>query len=124
MDNTQRFKGVSRLMDKRSFGRLRSSNVLVIGLGGVGSWVVESLARSGVGSFTIVDPDSVCVSNINRQLIATTSAIGVSKVQVMKNRVLEINPDAQLDVSKIFLKKHEMKFLTKNLIFALMVSIG
>lgn len=83
-------------MDRRSFERLCSSNVLVIGLGGVGSWVVESLARSGVGSFTIVDPDSVCVSNVNRQLIATTSTIGISKVQVMKSRILEINPDAKV----------------------------
>ena len=83
-------------MDKDSFSRVRSANVLVIGLGGVGSWVVESLARSGVENFTLVDPDSVCVSNINRQLIATSGTVGKSKVIAMRERILEINPAARV----------------------------
>ena len=68
----------------------------VIGVGGVGSWSVEALARSGVGALTLVDLDEVCVSNVNRQLPALTSEVGKAKVQVLQERVLEINPQCQV----------------------------
>lgn len=72
------------------------TRAIVFGVGGVGSWCAECLVRSGVGKLTIVDSDRVCVTNINRQLIATTKTVGQVKVEVLKNRLLEINPDAEI----------------------------
>lgn len=102
MNTNQRFEGVSRLMPKHQFTKIHKSHVLIIGLGGVGSWVAEALARSGVGKLTIVDPDSVCVSNINRQLIAVDSTIGISKVEAMKKRILDINPLCEIETVEDF----------------------
>lgn len=76
--------------------RLYSTNVCVIGLGGVGSWVVEALARSGIGRMTLVDSDDVCTTNINRQLVALSSTVGSFKAEVLKLRVLDINPTAKV----------------------------
>lgn len=72
------------------------TRAIVFGVGGVGSWCAECLVRSGVGKLTIVDSDRVCVTNINRQLMATTKTVGQVKVEVLKNRLLEINPDAEI----------------------------
>lgn len=72
------------------------TRAIVFGVGGVGSWCAECLVRSGVGKLTIVDSDCVCVTNINRQLMATTKTVGQVKVEVLKNRLLEINPDAEI----------------------------
>lgn len=72
--------------------RLSNAKVAVFGIGGVGGYVVEALARSGVGSFVLVDDDKVCLTNINRQIIATRKTVGKYKVDVMKERILEINP--------------------------------
>lgn len=72
------------------------TRAIVFGVGGVGSWCAECLVRSGVGKLTIVDFDRVCVTNINRQLMATTKTVGQVKVEVLKNRLLEINPDAEI----------------------------
>jgi tRNA threonylcarbamoyladenosine dehydratase len=83
-------------MTVKDFDKIQNSHILIIGLGGVGSWVAESLARSGVGQLTIVDPDSVCISNINRQIIACNSTIGKSKINVMKSRILDINPNCKV----------------------------
>jgi len=92
-----RFKNVGRLYDgDASLVRLLESSVMVVGIGGVGSWVAEALARSGVGKITLVDGDDVCQSNVNRQLHAVTSTIGQMKVDVLKQRLVDINPDAEV----------------------------
>jgi tRNA A37 threonylcarbamoyladenosine dehydratase len=70
--------------------------VAVFGIGGVGSWAAEALARSGVGSFVLIDDDAVCVTNINRQIIATQDTVGRPKVEVMRERILSINPEAKV----------------------------
>ena len=90
------------LIGEKSVQKLNNSSVLVFGLGGVGSYVVESLARAGVGSFTIVDGDKVSETNINRQIIATVSTVGKSKCEVQKARILDINPNAKVEAREIF----------------------
>ena len=90
------------LIGDENVQKLNNSRVLIFGLGGVGSYVVESLARAGVGSFTIVDGDKVSDTNINRQIIATTSTVGMSKCTVQKSRILDINPSAKVEAREIF----------------------
>jgi len=91
-DYHQRFAGLGRLFGADALTRLRAAHVAVIGLGGVGSWTVEGLARSGVGALTLVDLDDVCVTNVNRQLPALDGAIGRPKGAVLAERVRAINP--------------------------------
>ncbi|MBO4500114.1 MAG: tRNA threonylcarbamoyladenosine dehydratase [Bacteroidaceae bacterium] len=85
-----------RLVGSDAFERLTQTNVLLVGIGGVGSWSAESLVRSGFTRLTIADPDYICASNVNRQIMATSLNIGQPKVEVMRNRLLEINPDAKI----------------------------
>lgn len=87
----QRFGGVARLCGAAGLERLRRAHVCVVGVGGVGSWTVEALARSGVGELTLVDLDDVCVTNVNRQLPALASTVGRPKVVVLAERVADIN---------------------------------
>lgn len=82
--------------------KLKTSNVIVFGLGGVGGYVVESLVRSGLGAITIVDNDSIAITNLNRQIIATNSTIGQSKVDAFERRILDINPDCKVTKMKVF----------------------
>jgi tRNA threonylcarbamoyladenosine dehydratase len=96
-DYDKRFSGMSRLIGNAPYNKLSQSHVMVIGVGGVGSWAVESLARSGIGKFTLVDLDDVCVSNINRQLPALDHTVGKEKAAVLKDRILSINPYVQVD---------------------------
>lgn len=93
-----RFGGIGRLYGREGLARLRRSHALVIGIGGVGSWTVEALARTGVGRLTLVDLDEVCVSNVNRQLPALDSTLGRAKGEVMAERVRGIHPEARVDV--------------------------
>ena len=88
------FSRTQLLLGADNMDRLSNAKVAVFGIGGVGGYVVEALARSGVGSFVLVDDDKVCLTNINRQIIATRKTVGKYKVDVMKERILEINPDA------------------------------
>jgi len=81
---------------------LKSSHIAVFGVGGVGSYVCEALARAGVGKLDIIDNDTVAVSNINRQLVALNSTVGQNKVDVMKTRILDINPDCEVNAIKCF----------------------
>lgn len=98
--------------------RLNSSSILVVGTGGVGAYAAEMLCRAGIGKMTIVDPDMVAVSNINRQLPALHSTVGKSKVFVLANRLLDINPDLKLDVIQSFLEGDKIKeLLEKNFDF-------
>ena len=91
-DYLQRFSGIARLYGSEGLQRLHGAHVCVIGVGGVGSWVVESLARSGLGALTLIDLDDVCITNVNRQLPAMDGTVGLSKVQVLAQRVALINP--------------------------------
>ncbi|SMC64524.1 tRNA threonylcarbamoyladenosine dehydratase [Papillibacter cinnamivorans] len=86
------FSRTERILGKEAVEKLKSSSVAVFGLGGVGSWTAEALARSGVGAIALFDDDSICPSNINRQLPATHSTVGRKKTEVMKDRILDINP--------------------------------
>lgn len=97
-----RFGGIERLCGKNGYEKLKNSHVLVIGLGGVGSWTAEALARSGIGQLTIMDPDSVCVTNINRQLVALENTVGLSKCQVLHDRIKLINPDCHVNMIEDF----------------------
>jgi len=90
-----RFGGIGRLYGVDALTRLRAAHVCIVGIGGVGSWAVEALARSGIGHLTLVDLDEVCVSNINRQLHALNADVGRAKVQVMAERVRGINPECE-----------------------------
>lgn len=95
-DYTYRFSGIARLYGQESLKKLQSSRILVVGLGGVGSWVVESLARSGVGTIGLVDFDDICISNTNRQLHALEGEIGKQKTESLKARSLKINPEVDI----------------------------
>ena len=96
------FSRTELLIGKEAMQRLYSARVAVFGIGGVGGYVVEALARSGVGAFDLIDDDKVCLTNINRQIIATRKTIGKYKVDVMEERVHSINPEAQVTVHKCF----------------------
>jgi tRNA A37 threonylcarbamoyladenosine dehydratase len=95
-DFESRFGGIARLYGRDGLQRLRAAHVCVVGIGGVGTWAVEALARSGVGALTLVDLDEICVTNINRQLHALTETVGRAKVEAMAERVSAINPGCQV----------------------------
>ena len=99
----ERFRGIDRLYGAGSVARLARAHVCVIGIGGVGSWVVEALARSSVGRLTLIDADEVCVSNTNRQLHALDGEFGRPKVAVMAERARAINPRIAVDAIEQFL---------------------
>ena len=103
------------LIGSAAMEKLAASHVMVFGIGGVGSFTVEALARAGVGNLTLVDDDCICLTNINRQLHATTQTIGRSKVEVMKERVLDINPQARVTViQKFYLPENAEEFFAMN----------
>ena len=108
---SERFDRTKRLLGADAMEKLKNAHVAVFGIGGVGGHAVDALARSGIGAITIVDSDEVAVSNINRQLIATTKSVGRKKVQVMKEHLLEINPDIRVEVHDcFFLPETEAQF--------------
>lgn len=92
----QRFGGIARLYGEQQLAFLRNSHVCVVGIGGVGSWTAEALARSGIGHITLIDLDDVCVTNTNRQIHALTNTVGKNKVDVMAQRIALINPDCKV----------------------------
>ena len=96
------FSRTQLLLGQEAMDRLAASRVAVFGIGGVGGYVCEALVRSGVGAFDLIDDDKVCLTNINRQIIATRTTIGKYKVDVMKERMLDINPKADINVHKCF----------------------
>lgn len=101
-DYQQRFGGIARLYGVEGLKNLLKARVLVVGLGGVGSWVAESLARSGVGAITLVDLDDICITNTNRQLPAMTGLYGKMKIHAMRDRILAINPQCQVHTIEDF----------------------
>lgn len=96
------FSRTQLLIGEEGINRLSHARVAVFGIGGVGGYTVEALARSGVGTFDLVDDDKVCLTNLNRQIIATRSTVGQYKVDVAKQRILDINPDAVVNIYKTF----------------------
>ncbi len=99
-DKNQTFARFSMMVGEDGIEKLRNSRVIVFGVGGVGSYTVEALARSGVGHITMVDFDEISESNINRQLHSLRSTIGKSKIDVMKDRILDINPNCKVELVK------------------------
>ena len=97
-----RFSRTQLVFGKEAMDRLKGSRVAVFGVGGVGGYTVEALARSGVGAIDIIDDDKVCLTNINRQIIATTKTVGKYKVDVAKERIEEINPDCKVTAFRTF----------------------
>ncbi len=111
-DFETRFGGIARLFSEEGLQRLRRAHVGVVGIGGVGSWVVEALARTGVGRLTLIDLDEVCVSNVNRQLHALDGTVGQMKGEVMAARVRLINPDCQVTaVTEFFTEDNAERLL-------------
>ena len=96
------FSRTELLLGKEAMEKLKNAKVAVFGIGGVGGYVCEALVRSGVGAFDLIDDDKVCLTNLNRQIIATRKTVGKYKTDVMKDRILEINPDARVEVHKCF----------------------
>ena len=103
VDFARRFGGIARLYGERALERFRSAHVCVIGVGGVGSWVVEALARSAVGRLTLIDLDNVAESNINRQIQALSSTVGMAKIEALKQRIAQINPFCQVTLVEDFI---------------------
>ncbi|MDP6944079.1 MAG: tRNA threonylcarbamoyladenosine dehydratase [Myxococcota bacterium] len=95
-DYLDRFGGVGRLVGDEGLERLSSAHVCIIGIGGVGSWAAEALARTGVGRLTLVDMDDVCITNTNRQVHAVDGVVGRPKVSAMAERIAAVNPDCQV----------------------------
>jgi tRNA A37 threonylcarbamoyladenosine dehydratase len=103
VDFDRRFGGIARLYGERALERFRAAHVCVVGVGGVGSWIVEALARSAVGRLTLIDLDNVAESNINRQIQALSTTIGMPKIEALKQRIALINPYCQVDLVEDFI---------------------
>lgn len=103
VDFARRFGGIARLYGERALERFRAAHVCVIGVGGVGSWVVEALARSAIGHLTLIDLDNVAESNINRQIQALSSTVGMAKIEALKQRIAQINPFCQVTLVEDFI---------------------
>ncbi|WP_294089962.1 tRNA cyclic N6-threonylcarbamoyladenosine(37) synthase TcdA [uncultured Actinobacillus sp.] len=99
----QRFGGIGRLYTPEGLAILRRSHICVIGIGGVGSWAVEALARSGIGKITMIDMDDICVTNINRQIHAMSGTVAQLKTEAMKERIEKINPECQIEIIDDFI---------------------
>ena len=102
-----RFQRLKLLIGEENFSKINAATVAIFGIGGVGSFTVEALARSGVGHLILIDKDNIDVTNINRQIHALNSTIGLSKVEVMRERILAINPAAQVETIQKFLLPNE-----------------
>lgn len=112
---SNKFSRTELLIGKENVEKLNESKVAIFGIGGVGSFVVEGLSRAGVGNFVLIDHDIVSETNINRQIIATTKTIGMSKVEVAKMRILEINPDAKVEIIKEFFMTDSKEILDDSI---------
>ncbi|MGJ8672572.1 tRNA threonylcarbamoyladenosine dehydratase [Rubritalea sp.] len=114
-ENTiSRFGGIARLYGVKALENFTNSHVAVVGIGGVGSWTVEALARSGVGKITMIDLDEICVTNINRQLHAMDGNIGHQKTDAMEARIKAINPDCEVNNLHTFYSKRSFEAFFEN----------
>lgn len=107
----QRFGGIARLYGEAALLRFARAHVVVVGIGGVGTWVAEALARSGVGEISLIDMDDICITNTNRQLHALQSTIGQQKIEVMAARLLDINPELKVNAVDEFLETDNLSQL-------------
>ena len=105
------FSRTELLLGKEAMQRLEEARVAVFGIGGVGGYVCEALARSGVGALDLVDDDKVCLTNLNRQIIATRKTVGRYKTEVMKERILDINPKAKVEIHNCFFPFEEYDYI-------------
>ena len=105
------FDRLLKILSEEDFNKIKNLNILLVGVGGVGGYALESLARLGVGNFTIVDNDIVDITNLNRQIISLHSNIGKKKVDIAKNRVLDINPDCNIKTIAKFITKDNIDIL-------------
>jgi tRNA A37 threonylcarbamoyladenosine dehydratase len=105
------FSRTELLLGKEGIEKLKNSKVAVFGIGGVGSYVVEGLARAGVSNFVLVDDDKVCLTNLNRQILATYKTIGKYKVDIAKERILDINPKAKIETYQTFFMPDSDEFI-------------
>ena len=110
-EHERRFGGIDRLYGEGARLALHRARAVVVGVGGVGSWVVEALARSGLGNLTLIDFDHVAVSNVNRQIQALDSTLGMEKVQALEARIRDINPDCRVSAVDDFLTADNMREL-------------
>ena len=108
------FSRTELLIGKESIEKLNKAKVAVFGIGGVGSFVVEGLARAGIGNFILVDDDKICLTNLNRQIIATRKTIGKPKVEIAKERILEINPEANVEIYQEFFMPDSREILDND----------
>lgn len=104
IDFARRFGGIGRLYGERALERFKTAHVCVIGVGGVGSWIVEALARSAIGQLTLIDLDNVAESNINRQIQALTDTIGQPKIEALRDRIAQINPFCKVNLVEDFIE--------------------
>jgi tRNA A37 threonylcarbamoyladenosine dehydratase len=110
-DNTRRFGGIERLYGAGALGRAAAAHVVVVGIGGVGSWATEALARSGIGRLTLIDLDHVAESNVNRQIHALESSFGAAKVRAMHDRIAAINPSCVVNAVEEFIDEANVAML-------------
>lgn len=108
------FEGIINLYGEESFNQFQDAHILIVGIGGVGSWCAESLARSGIGQITLIDMDEVCMSNINRQIHALHSTIGQSKVEIMSKRIKDINPSIKINPLFDFFSESTQNLIEEN----------
>lgn len=106
----QRFGGIGRLYTAEGLAKLRQAHICVIGIGGVGSWAVEALARSGIGKITMIDMDDICVTNINRQIHAMSGTIAQLKTEAMQERIAKINPECEVEIIDDFLTPENIPY--------------
>lgn len=110
------FSRTELLIKSEGIEKLQNSKIAIFGIGGVGSFVVEGLVRAGVGNFVLVDDDKICLTNLNRQIIATRRTIGKFKVDVEKERILEINPDAKVETyQEFYMPNSETNIINESL---------
>lgn len=108
------FSRTELLIGKQGVQKLQNAKVAIFGIGGVGSFVVEGLVRAGVGNFILVDDDKICLTNLNRQIIATRKTVGKPKVEVAKERILEINPNANIETYQEFFMPDSKEILDES----------
>ena len=110
------FSRTELIIGEEGLEKLQKQKIAIFGIGGVGSFVVEGLVRAGIKNFVLIDDDKICLTNINRQIIATRKTVGKYKVDVAKERILEINPDANVETYKEFyMPNSETNIINKNL---------
>ena len=118
IDIERRFGGIIRLFGEEKFKNFQSSHICIVGIGGVGSWVAESMARHGIGKITLIDMDHISESNINRQIHALDSTTGASKIKAMKARILDINPSCDvICIDEFLTEENILNYIKKDFSF-------